>query len=125
MTLYELPAMPSGPLWDKDGNKWWINESFRNWTDDGMSYRTWSELLWVFGPLTDVPPAPAVGDTVSLAQLADLPLGSVAATWNTAFTVTSEAVFATGVSGALNPTRTVTDVFDSLTLLRLGRGDDA
>lgn len=124
MSLYELPPEPLGPVWDKDGRKWWINESFRNWTDDGMSYRPWSELLWVFGPLTDAPPAPKAGDTVTMEQFADLPYGSIAVTDTTSVYVVGYCGVSTnGQSGVLN---TLTyDEYEPLTLLRYVRGDDA
>ena len=123
MNTYKLPPEPLGPVWDKDGTEWWINESFNLWTYDSISYYTWGYLLATFGPLTDTPPVPKPGDRVTMEQFADLPLGSVAAASNTAFIVTTDGVHETGFHNRVTTDGPLSGL--PLTLLRLGRGDDA
>lgn len=121
MSLYELPPEPLGPVWDRDGDKWWRNEAFGRWTIDSIIYHTWEDLLADYGPLTDVPPAPKVGDSVTMEQFADLPLGSVAAASNTAFIVTlDDGVLETGFLNRVNTDGPLSGL--PLTLLRLGEG---
>lgn len=76
MTMYKLPEEPAGPVWDKDGTKWFRMDSGEGWTMGPFEYQ-WYELLDECGPLTDVPPV-KVGDTITLEKFRDLPVGSVA-----------------------------------------------
>ena len=83
-TYYTLPEQPTGPVWDKNGRKWTMhNPSDKNWErfNEEGAVRTvrWPYLLEVHGPVTDKPPV-KVGDIVrDVADLENLPSGSIVA----------------------------------------------
>lgn len=80
MNTYELPEEPEGPVWDLYGEKW-ERRGHDDWLKDGaldyVSSLSWSDLLDWYGPLTDKPLV-KVGDTITLGEFRDLPVGSVA-----------------------------------------------
>lgn len=117
MTAYNLPKEPSGPVWDKEGNKWTRVKRYW-WSEEGPI--AWATLLGRYGPLSDHPPV-KVGDTITVKALADLPEGSIAATSVNAFIVGLSEVWATG-----DETSSAHAEFPTLnvTVLRIGDGNE-
>ena len=82
MTTYQLPPEPDGPLWDERDVKFYKDppvgfSDMEKWTcgPEADNY-SWRELVFVFGPLTDVRP-PKVGDKITAEQAFELPKESV------------------------------------------------
>lgn len=92
MTSFVLPKEPAGPVWDRDGKEWTTTGDGR-WAGPHITV-SWARLLTILGPLTDTPPV-EVGDRITLAQLATLPYGSIAANGGTAYIVRYSGVWAT------------------------------
>ena len=83
MAEYKLPAEPDGPVWDKNGTKFYKVQalSFQDrpeWTSGPYNdVYSWRDLVYFSGPLTDTPPV-KVGDTgLTAEQVWGLPKGSV------------------------------------------------
>lgn len=116
MTSFILPEEPAGPVWDRDGKEWTTTGDGR-WAGPHITV-SWSRLLTILGPLTDTPPV-TVGDRITLAQLATLPYGSIAADSRRAYAARYGGVFETGLFGDITA-RYDPDL--ELTLLRIGDG---
>ena len=79
---FSIPDEPdTDALWDSAGNEWQLNayDTEKVWrciqTGD---VRSWVGLLRNFGPLTDTPPVPNVGDILTDKTAYVLPPGSIA-----------------------------------------------
>lgn len=118
MTTYELPKEPSGPVWDKEGNKWTRVKPY--WRTETTS-NTWTTLLDYYGPLSDYPPV-KVGDTITVKDLADLPEGSVAATSTSAYIA---GIGDVRVTGRLLPIQYTEIATLNATVLRIGDGSQS
>ena len=82
MTDFKIPDTPdTDSIWDRMGNEWQrkVYDTEKAWKciQTGV-VRTWVELLRNFGPLTDTPPVPNVGDILTEKTAFRLPSGSIA-----------------------------------------------
>ena len=82
MTDFKIPDTPdTDSIWDRMGNEWQrkVYDTKKVWkciqTGD---VRSWVGLLRDFGPLTDTPPVPKVGDILTERTAEMLPNGSIA-----------------------------------------------
>ena len=78
---FSIPDEPAiDALWDAAGNEWQLKEygTVKVWKciQTGV-VRSWVELLRDFGPLTDTPPVPKVGDILTEKTAFGLPSGSI------------------------------------------------
>ena len=78
---FSIPDEPAiDALWDAAGNEWQLKEygAVKVWKciQTGV-VRSWVELLRDFGPLTDTPPVPRVGDILTEKTAFRLPFGSI------------------------------------------------
>ena len=81
MTNFKIPDTPdTDSIWDRMGNEWQrkVYDTEKAWKciQTGV-VRTWVELLRNFGPLTDTPPVPNVGDILTEKTAFRLPSGSI------------------------------------------------
>ena len=78
---FSIPDEPAiDALWDRMGNEWQLNvyDTEKVWTCiQTESVRPWVGLLRNFGPLTDTPPVPNVGDILNEKTAFRLPSGSI------------------------------------------------
>ena len=78
MTDFKIPDTPdTDSIWDRVGNEW--QRKVYDWMciQTGV-LRSWVGLLRDFGPLTDTPPVPKVGDILTDKTAYVLPPGSIA-----------------------------------------------
>ena len=77
MTDFSIPDEPdTDALWDSAGNEW--QRKVYDWMCvETESVRSWIGLLNDFGPLTDAPPVPKVGDILTEKTAFRLPFGSI------------------------------------------------
>ena len=74
---FKIPDTPdTDSLWDRMGNEW--QRKVYDWmcVETGV-VRSWVVLLRDFGPLTDTPPVPKVGDILTERTAFGLPSGSI------------------------------------------------
>ena len=77
MTDFSIPDEPAiDALWDSAGNEWQRKKVWK--CVETESVRSWIGLLNDFGPLTDTPPVPNVGDILNEKSAFRLPPGSIA-----------------------------------------------
>ena len=81
MTDFKIPDTPdTDSVWDRMGNEWQRNvyDTKKVWkcVETG-DVRSWIGLLNDFGPLTDTPPVPNVGDVLTEKTAFRLPSGSI------------------------------------------------
>ena len=78
---FSIPDEPdTDALWDSAGNKWQrkVDNTKKVWKCvETESVRSWIGLLNDFGPLTDAPPVPKVGDILTEKTAFRLPFGSI------------------------------------------------
>ena len=103
---FSIPDTPdTDALWDAAGNEWQLKEygAEKVWkciqTGD---VRSWVGLLREFGPLTDTPPVPKVGDILTEKTAFRLPSGSIVMADNHRAINKGDTAFYVG--GALLPT---------------------
>ncbi len=80
MTDFSIPDEPdTDALWDSAGNEWRRKEETKKvWKCvETESVRSWVGLLRDFGPLTDTPPVPKVGDILTEKTAFRWPAGSM------------------------------------------------
>ena len=82
MTDFKIPDTPdTDSIWDRVGNEWQrkVYNTKKVWMciQTGV-LRSWVGLLRDFGPLTDTPPVPKVGDILTDKTAYVLPPGSIA-----------------------------------------------
>ena len=80
MTDFSIPDEPdTDALWDSAGNEWRRKvDTKKVWKCvETESVRSWVGLLRDFGPLTDTPPVPKVGDILTEKTAFRLPSGSI------------------------------------------------
>lgn len=81
MTDFNIPDTPdTDSIWDRMGNEWQrkVYDTEKVWKCvETESVRSWVGLLRDFGPLTDTPPAPKVGDILTEKTAFRLPSGSI------------------------------------------------
>ena len=77
MTDFKIPDTPdTDSIWDRMGNEW--QRKVYDWKCvETESVRSWIGLLNDFGPLTDAPPVPKVGDILNEKTAFRLPFGSI------------------------------------------------
>ena len=77
MTDFKIPDTPdTDSIWDRMGNEW--QRKVYDWTCvETERVRSWVVLLRDFGPLTDTPPVPKVGDILTEKTAFRLPSGSI------------------------------------------------
>ena len=81
MTDFKIPDTPdTDSIWDRVGNEWQrkVYNTKKVWMciQTGV-LRSWVWLLRDFGPLTDTPPVPKVGDILTEKTAFRLPFGSI------------------------------------------------
>ena len=77
---FSIPDEPADALWDSAGNEWQrkVYNTKKVWMCvETESVRSWVGLLRDFGPLTDTPPVPKVGDILTEKTAFRLPSGSI------------------------------------------------
>lgn len=77
---FSIPDEPADALWDSAGNEWQLKAygTEKVWKCvETESVRSWIGLLNDFGPLTDAPPVPKVGDILTEKTAFRLPSGSI------------------------------------------------
>ncbi len=80
---FEIPDTPdTDSIWDRMGNEWqrkvYNPKKEKVWMCvETESVRSWVGLLRDFGPLTDTPPVPKVGDILNEKTAFRLPFGSI------------------------------------------------
>ena len=78
---FSIPDEPdTDALWDSAGNEWQrkVYNTKKVWMCvETESVRSWIGLLNDFGPLTDTPPVPKVGDILTEKTAFRLPSGSI------------------------------------------------
>lgn len=82
MVEYKVPKEPVGPLWDDTGQKWVKVDNGVRWVMEGTEYGySWSDLVTLRGPLTDVGPLEE-GDDIGFdwEDYSDFPEGTAVAT---------------------------------------------
>ena len=74
---FKIPDTPdTDALWDAAGNEW--QRKVYDWMCvETVSVRSWIGLLNDFGPLTNTPPVPKVGDILTEKTAFRLPFGSI------------------------------------------------
>ena len=81
MTDFKIPDTPdTDSIWDRMGNEWQLKEygAEKVWKCiQTGEVRSWVGLLRNFGPLTDTPPVPNVGDILTEKTAFRLPSGSI------------------------------------------------
>ncbi len=81
MTDFSIPDEPdTDALWDSAGNEWQrkVYNTKKVWMCvETESVRSWIGLLREFGPLTNTPPVPKVGDILTEKTAFRLPSGSI------------------------------------------------
>ena len=81
MTDFKIPDTPdTDSIWDRMGNEWQrkVYNTKKVWMCvETESVRSWVVLLRDFGPLTDTPPVPNVGDILTEKTAFRLPSGSI------------------------------------------------
>ena len=81
MTDFKIPDTPdTDSIWDHMGNEWQLKAygTEKVWTCvETERVRSWVVLLRDFGPLTDAPPVPKVGDILTEKTAFRLPSGSI------------------------------------------------
>ena len=81
MTGFKIPDTPdTDSIWDRMGNEWQrkVYDTEKVWTCvETERVRSWVVLLRDFGPLTDTPPVPNVGDILTEKTAFRLPSGSI------------------------------------------------
>ena len=81
MTDFKIPDTPdTDSIWDRMGNEWQrkVYNTKKVWMCvETESVRSWVGLLRDFGPLTDTPPVPKVGDILNEKTAFRLPFGSI------------------------------------------------
>ena len=81
MTDFKIPDTPdTDSIWDLMGNEWQrkVYNTKKVWMCvETESVRSWIGLLNDFGPLTDTPPVPKVGDILTEKTAFRLPSGSI------------------------------------------------
>ena len=81
MTDFKIPDEPAiDALWDAAGNEWQrkVYNTKKVWKCvETESVRSWIGLLNDFGPLTNTPPVPKVGDILTEKTAFGLPSGSI------------------------------------------------
>ena len=102
MTDFSIPdESDTDALWDSAGNEW--QRKVYGWMCvETVSVRSWVGLLRDFGPLTDAPPVPKVGDILTEKTAFRLPLGSIAMADNHMAINKRDTAFYVG--GACRPT---------------------
>ena len=105
MTDFKIPDTPdTDALWDSAGNEWQRKVGMCvEWlcVETGV-VRSWIGLLRDFGPLTDTPPVPNVGDILTEKTAFRLPSGSIVMADNHRAINKGDTAFYVG--GALLPT---------------------
>ena len=81
MTDFKIPDTPdTDSIWDRMGNEWQrkVYDTEKVWmcVETG-EVRSWVGLLRNYGPLTDTPPVPNVGDILTEKTAFRLPSGSI------------------------------------------------
>ena len=78
---FEIPDTPdTDSIWDRIENEWQrkVYNTKKVWMCvETESVRSWVGLLRDFGPLTDTPPVPKVGDILNEKTAFRLPFGSI------------------------------------------------
>lgn len=81
MTDFKIPDTPdTDSIWDRMGNEWKLKAygTEKVWMCvETESVRSWIGLLKDFGPLTNTPPVPKVGDILTEKTAFRLPSGSI------------------------------------------------
>ena len=81
MTDFKIPDTPdTDSIWDRMGNEWQrkVYNTKKVWMCvETESVRSWIGLLNDFGPLTNTPPVPKVGDILTEKTAFRLPSGSI------------------------------------------------
>ena len=81
MTDFKIPDTPdTDSIWDRMGNEWQrkVYNTKKVWMCvETESVRSWIGLLKDFGPLTNTPPVPKVGDILTEKTAFRLPSGSI------------------------------------------------
>ena len=81
MTDFKIPDTPdTDSIWDRMGNEWQLKAygTEKVWMCvETERVRSWVVLLRDFGPLTDTPPVPNVGDILNEKTAFRLPFGSI------------------------------------------------
>ena len=81
MTDFKIPDTPdTDSVWDRMGNEWQLKAygTEKVWMCvETERVRSWVVLLRDFGPLTDTPPVPNVGDILNEKTAFRLPSGSI------------------------------------------------
>ena len=81
MTDFKIPDTPdTDSIWDRMGNEWQrkVYDTEKVWTCvETERVRSWVVLLRDFGPLTNTPPVPKVGDILTEKTAFRLPSGSI------------------------------------------------
>ena len=104
---FSIPDEPvkDAPLWDSAGNAWQLRaygkEKVWRCIQTG-DVRSWVGLLKDFGPLTNTPPVPNVGDILTEETASWLPPGSIVLADNSVAVLKRNGMFY--VSGACLPT---------------------
>lgn len=79
---FSIPDTPdTDSIWDRMGNEWQrkVHKTKKVWMCvETESVRSWIGLLKDFGPLTNTPPVPKVGDILTEKTAFRLPSGSIA-----------------------------------------------
>ena len=102
MTDFSIPdESDTDALWDSAGNEW--QRKVYGWMCvETVSVRSWIGLLNDFGPLTNTPPVPKVGDILTEKTAFRLPSGSIVMADRSAAINKGDTAFYVG--GALLPT---------------------
>ena len=103
---FSIPDEPdTDSVWDRMGNEWQLKAygTEKVWLCvETESVRSWVGLLREFGPLTDTPPVPKVGDILTEKTAFRLPSGSIVMADNHRAINKGDTAFYVG--GALLPT---------------------
>ena len=103
---FKIPDTPdTDSIWDSAGNEWQLKEygTEKVWTCiQTWDVRSWVGLLRDFGPLTNTPPVPKVGDILTEKTAFRLPSGSIVMADNHRAINKGDTAFYVG--GALLPT---------------------
>ena len=103
---FKIPDTPdTDSVWDRMGNEWQLKAygTEKVWMCvETERVRSWVVLLRDFGPLTDTPPVPNVGDILTEKTAFRLPSGSIVMADNHRAINKGDTVFYVG--GALLPT---------------------
>ena len=106
MTDFKIPDTPdTDSIWDRMGNEWQrkVYSTKKVWMCvETESVRSWIGLLNDFGPLTNTPPVPKVGDILTEKTAFRLPSGSIVMADNHRAINKGDTAFYVG--GALLPT---------------------